>query len=344
MEIDTLDILIDDLARKKAELLSYGSIEIPRYLIPRLSVERAKSGPSSGRSMVGFEFFGRRIKMEVSRDRERFSLAEIDGRFIIRDGDRDFLEVKPLDISTHAPDQIFVSLENRCIYNCMFCRKGKIEIDDDILLRFIRKNIDKKGIRSVAITSGVYPSIERGIKRIKRFVRVLKRDYDDMIVGVESLIKSKDDISTLRSAGTDEIKINIQFPRKDLFEILCGYMDYDKIFDLLEFAVDEFGRGKVTSNIIFGVGERDEEVAGSMDILSEMGVVPNLRMLRLDPIIKRRLDAKLGYRIFKVDPERILRLSILHRNILRKKGLSTRGFKTMCLACGCCDMVPFWDV
>ncbi len=344
MEAHTRDILIDELARKKAELISYGSIEIPRSLLSKLSVERSKSGPSSGKSMVGFEFGGKRVKLEASRKNERFDLVEVDGRFIIRDRGKNFLEVRPLDVSTHAPDQIFISLENRCIYNCLFCKKSSIKIDDDRLLNFVKRIMDSKGIRSVAITSGAYPSVKKQIDRIEKFTKMLKESYDDISIGVEPLVESKEDVSRLRSAGADEIKINIQFPRKDLFDKICGYMDHERIFDLLDHAVNEFGKGKVTSNVIFGIGERDEDIEYAIERLTDKGVVPNLRLIRLYPETKKRLESRLGYKIEKTAPSRILKLAIIHKRILERKDLTTRSFKTMCFACGCCDIIPFWDV
>ena len=344
MEAYTGDILVDEFAMKKAILLSHSTIKVDKRILPKFSVEKPKAGPSSGRCVAGFGFGDRRVKLEISDKEERFSLVKSNGRFLIRDRKKDFLEVYPLDISTHAPNQVFISLENKCIYNCLFCEKSSVEVDEDRLLSFVRRCIEDKGIRSVAITSGAFPSVNEQIEKLADFVRRLKRDYDDIYVGVEPLVGSKRDVQRLRVSGADEIKINLQFPKKELFDKICGYIEYEKIFDLLHHAVSEFGRGKVTSNIIFGVGESDEEIIYALNKLADMGVVPNLRLIRLTPRIKTRIGKKLGYRIGKVDPLRIIKLAKIHKKILEREGLTTRSFRTMCFACGCCDMVPFWDV
>lgn len=344
MEAYTRDILVEDFVMKKAMLLSHGAVKVDKRILPKFSMEKPKTGPSSGKCVVGFGFGDRRIKLVVSDREERFSLVKSNGRFLIKDREKDFLEVYPLDISTHAPNQVFISLENRCIYDCLFCEKSSVEIDEDRLLSFVRRCIEDKDIRSVAITSGAFPSVSERIKKLADFVRRLKRDYDDIYVGVEPLVGSKRDIQTLRVSGADEIKINLQFPKKELFDKICGYIDYERIFDLLRHAVSEFGRGKVTSNIIFGVGESDEDVIYALSKLAGIGVVPNLRLIRLTPRVKTRIEKNLGYRIGKVDPLRIIKLAKIHKKILEREGLTTRSFRTMCFACGCCDMVPFWDV
>lgn len=343
MEADTGNILIDELARKKAQLLSYGLIEVPKDILSNLSVERPKSGPSSGSNLVGFEFKGRRLKLVVSRKRERFRLQRIGNEYVILDGDEIFLKVEPLDLSTHAPGQVFISLDNRCIFNCLFCRRESIVIGEEKLLGFVRRHLEK-GISSLSITSGVFPSVEGHVERIERFVKGIRKDYDDISIGVEVVVGSREDIERLRSAGVDEMKINLQFPTKKLFDAICGYMEYEKILRSLEDAVAGFGKGKVTSNIIFGVGERDEDIICSLERLADMGVIPNLRMIRLDKGIKRAMERRLGYSLEKQSPERILKLALHQKRILEKRGLTTREAKTMCLACGCCDLVPFWDI
>ncbi|HEX17584.1 MAG TPA: radical SAM protein, partial [Thermoplasmatales archaeon] len=228
MEADTGNILIDELARKKAQLLSYGLIEVPKDILSNLSVERPKSGPSSGSNLVGFEFKGRRLKLVVSRKRERFRLQRIGNEYVILDRDEVFLKVKPLDLSTHAPGQVFISLDNRCIFNCLFCRRESIVRGEEKLLGFVRRHLEK-GISSLSITSGVFPSVEGHVERIERFVKGIRKDYDDISIGVEVVVGSREDIERLRSAGVDEMKINLQFPTKKLFDAICGYMEYEKI-------------------------------------------------------------------------------------------------------------------
>ncbi len=343
MATDTWDILIDDLTKLKAELISYGRIYIPKHIQKYMSIERPKSGPHSGEKVIGLEFSGKRVKLRISDNPERFVLEEDEKGLIIKEHNMIRARAKSLDLRYHAPGQLFISIENRCIYSCLFCTAGNISIPEERLLDFVRKAMDSGNIKSVAITSGVYPSIEDHINKIERFVRIIKTSYPDVPLGVEPVVKSDEHISRLYSAGADEIKINVQTANRELFDRICGYMDYDKIFDFLQSAVDIFGRGKVMSNVIYGIGESDEDVVKTMERIADIGAVPNPRAIRVNPEIKKRFERK-GCRVGETNPDRIIRIAQILKKILQERNLSTKNLKTMCFPCGCCDVIPFQDI
>ena len=129
-----------------------------------------------------------------------------------------------------------------------------------------------------------------------------------------------------------------------MFSKICPDFNYDLIIDNLINAVEIFGKEKVTSNIIFGLGETDETVVKSIEELSKIGVVPTLRKIRINKKNKEKLIKILNYDIPKTSNERIINLAYGHKRILEKYKLDTRTFQTMCHKCGCCDIVPFWDI
>jgi len=343
MATDTVDILNNDLTKLKAELISYGRIGVPRHIRKYVSIERPKSGPYSGEKVIGLEFGGRRVKLPISDGQERYVLEKDENGLIIKEHNMIRARAKPLDLRYHAPGQLFISIENRCIYSCLFCTEGNISIPEERLLDFVRKALNSGNIKSVAITSGVYPSVEGHINGIERFVKMIKTSYPDIPLGVEPVIKSDEHISRLYSAGADEIKINVQTASKELFDVICGYMDYDKIFDFLQCAVDIFGRGKVMSNVIYGIGESDEDMVRTMERIADIGALPNPRAIRINPEIRKKFEKK-GYRVGEIDPDRIIRIAQILREILQKRNLSTKDIKTMCFPCGCCDVIPFRDI
>jgi biotin synthase-related radical SAM superfamily protein len=107
--------------------------------------------------------------------------------------------------------------------------------------------------------------------------------------------------------------------------------------------VKVFGKGKVSSNIIIGMGESDRNVIEGVERLAEMGVLATLRPLRLNDLNRREMEAALGH-LEPVSEERLVRLALEQKRILEENGLSTLTFDTMCSACTCCDLVPFRDV
>ena len=104
-----------------------------------------------------------------------------------------------------------------------------------------------------------------------------------------------------------------------------------------------FGRNKVCSNIIFGLGETDETVLNGVRALAGMGAVATLRAIRVSALNRGDLDRTLG-KLRPVTAGRMLNLAREQKTILQDHGLSPLGFKTMCHACLACDIVPFWDV
>ena len=43
-------------------------------------------------------------------------------------------------------------------------------------------------------------------------------------------------------------------------------------------------------------------------------------------------------------PEEMVEVARIHKDVLSRYGMDTRTCKTMCLECGCCDLVPFRDL
>ena len=105
-----------------------------------------------------------------------------------------------------------------------------------------------------------------------------------------------------------------------------------------------FGRGRVTTNIIVGLGESDDDVARCLERLTIMGVVPSVRAVRLNHLNTPRLQQALGHPVETVDPERQLGLASMVHESLDRNGLSAGSMDTMCHACGCCDLEPGQDV
>ena len=75
--------------------------------------------------------------------------------------------------------------------------------------------------------------------------------------------------------------MNVETFDPEIFQKVCGELDLDWIMEALEHAVKVFGRGKVTTNIIFGLGESDRSILEGVERLAGMGIVPTLRPLRL---------------------------------------------------------------
>jgi len=278
-----------------------------------------------------------------------FSLQKENNTYIILKKEKTFLEnVKIIPSVLHAPRQAFINLENRCIYNCAFCNLSGHRFlqnyDKNKFVDLIMKASKRNDFEGVALTSGIYPNNTTTIKMMCEIIQDVKEKLPTTPIGVEPCIFNKEEIELLKKAGADEIKINLQIPDRYLFGKVCPDFEYDDILNILTEAVDIFGKGKVASNIIFGLGESDETVIKTIETLASKGIVPTLRKIRINKENKKRLETAISGKIPHTSSDRILRLANEHKQILKKYNLTTKKFKTMCHPCGCCDIVPFQDI
>jgi biotin synthase-related radical SAM superfamily protein len=252
----------------------------------------------------------------------------------------------------HAPEQAFINIDDRCIYNCAFCNNARSSksrflknYDDKKFIDLILKVSQRPDFKGVALTSGIYPNNKAIIKRMVHIIEGIRKKLPSIPIGVEPCINEKKEIIQLKEAGADEIKINIQAANKDIFERVCPDMDYEKIFQMLDYAVEIFGKNKVTSNIIYGLGEKKLDIINSIEKLVNIGVVPNLRLVKISNTNKKRIENVVGKSLGKLPTaDYMVSLAKQCKEILRKNNLTTLEFKTMCHKCTCCDIVPFYDV
>jgi len=339
-----------ETALKKAELIAGGAVRMaPGFRLPFLpSISTA--GPGAGSTAVVFEFGGTRAKKSVSRSEGEFELVqEGEGHLIKRRGDVFLEEVSLVPTLLHAPYQAFVNIDQACVMDCKFCASPRLEevltknLTDEKILNMIEEVSRCEGFESVALTSAVPVSPGMTVKRISGLVRGVRRMLPDAPIGVEPYVTRPDEVDMLKDAGADEIKINIESFDRDIFEKVCPKRDYDNILHVINHAGEVFGKNRVCSNIIFGLGETDETVLEGVKVLANMGAVATLRGLRRNEYNMPELEKVLGH-LEPVSPGRMLSLAREEKKILLEYGLTTLDFKTMCHSCLACDIVPFWDV
>lgn len=340
----------DSLLKKKAELIADNVLFIPKDLHLPYVFGRSTAGPSSGSLTVAFTFSGKRVKMNVSRKKEQqFHLVKNGTTLSILKEGKPFLDsIEFLPIRFHAPEQIFLNIDDRCIYNCAFCSIPRQNILSTHNIKdfkyIIKKAFEHHNFIGIALTSGVYPNNKQLLRKMCSLIHMIKLDFPQIPIGVEICISSKDDLLLLKNAGVNEIKINLQIPDKSLFQLLCPDFDYDHLYTMLAEAVTIFGAGKVTSNLLYGFGEEDSTIKETMEHLLKIGVIPNLRKVRIDRDNKVKIEKALSSQIPHTSASRIINLAQTQKHLLLKYHLTTQSFCTMCFQCGCCDLIPFVDL
>jgi len=101
--------------------------------------------------------------------------------------------------------------------------------------------------------------------------------------------------------------------------------------------VKVFGRNRVYSNVIIGLGESDADVNREVRRLTRAGVVPILRPFQPHPGLKCP-DAR------RPPAERLVALAERARTYLEDNGLNMQRSLTMCGRCTGCDLAPQVDL
>ena len=334
---------------KKAKLLEIGEIHIPKEVNMPCFASRSTAGPDAGASSYAFLVEGKRVKLGATKDPDaRLRLAQNNGHFnIFLDTDKFAENVKVLPLLAHAPNQTFMNLSSDCMMNCAFCTTPELirgngsEMTPERVMKIIRINSRHPSFEAVALTSGIPDSIRESNQRMTSMIKAVRAEFPKVPIGVEAYFENPKCIQYMKDAGADEIKINIETWPPELFKKVCPNRDREKTLAALEEAVRIFGRNKVQSNYIIGLGETDEEVIEGLKQLSQMGVVTNLRGIRFGDLNRSRLEKVLGRLPEKVSAERLIKLAKVQKNILEMNHLTTETFKTMCFSCECCDIMPF---
>ncbi|MGN1044633.1 MAG: radical SAM protein [Candidatus Methanomethylophilaceae archaeon] len=336
--------------RKKSELILGGAVSLPEGFVLPVRISRSTAGPGAGSEAVVFRFGRMRVKKAVTCGPADFELRDDGGRLSLwRDGSLFIDGVTMEPVGFHAPQQAFFNLDPRCMFHCVYCNSPYLGSDSfkgltpESIVGMMDSSPQRESFTGVAFTSGVYGSIQATVDNFCRCVSAVKEAYPDLPIGVEPYVDRTEQIDALHDAGADEIKINIETARKDLFGKACPDLDYDNTFVMLAHAVDVFGRGRVCSNLIYGLGESDADVRDAMDRLASMGVMANLRPLRLSDANRDRMRSVFGD-LEPITPERMERLALMQMEIFSEHGLSPDTMHTMCFACRCCDLIPFSDL
>jgi biotin synthase-related radical SAM superfamily protein len=235
-------------------------------------------------------------------------------------------------VALHCPRQAYITVTSGCVYCCKYCEVPAItagrKTPEEIraLVESVADRID-----AIAITSGVFASIGEEEEYVIAVVKSLL--HFGIPIGV-SIFPGEMTAERLHDLGVSEVKFNIETATRDLFSDMCPGLDWDAVWKALAQSVPLFGRGHVFSNVIIGLGERDDELEDCIRALCAMGVIPVIRPLN-------PASELTSYQ--RPPAERLIRVQAIHARLLSKAGLDPWDARTMCVECTGCDLVPGRD-
>jgi biotin synthase-related radical SAM superfamily protein len=322
-------------ANLKAELLATGTVNVDESLLTGTSTSAA--GPGTGQKSLFFASGGHRVRLEIDKNSPLTMIKE-NNDFIILKDNKELVSGEIEPVLAHCPEQAYITLSERCIYDCTFCSvpkiQGKIKTLKEVIT--IVENANKTGLmKAIALTSGVAKSPEDEIERMVDVVKALKKYNVPIGVAAYPTINST---KLLKEAGAVELKYNVETMDRAIFDKVCKGLSLDFIVDSLRDAVPVFGKNRVSTNFIIGLGETDECVREGVEYLAKMGVIPVLRPITIQPLRKDELEAT------RPSAERLLKLARMTREIIATYGLRVGVAQTMCLTCTGCDITPYRDI
>jgi len=329
----------DRSAKIKAFLIAEGGVDIDERVLGRITTPA--SGPGAGLTSFFLRFDGHRVRLGIKHGSQLKASLEGD-EVVIRDGEKEIVRGSLEDAIAHCPGQAYITVSEVCIFDCQYCPvpllEGSVKSQSDVETTISRILADPKlasKLKAIALTSGVETSAQREAERIAALIHALRQKYD-LPIGV-SIYPTPNSTKLLKEAGADEIKYNVETMDRQIFKQMCPGLSLDFILKALKDAVEIFGRNKVFSNILVGLGEDDLSIVNGMCELIKIGVIPILRA-----VVEHPLRAETGMR--RPDAERLLRLAQKERELLDKYGLRADIAKTMCAPCTGCDLMPHRDV
>ncbi|MDL2260797.1 radical SAM protein [Methanimicrococcus sp. OttesenSCG-928-J09] len=328
-------------AEIKALLLSIGTadIEDEKMILPTL---KSTAGPSAGSSgSVFISSGGKRVRLNLDKNSpvkiRKIPESDEIAVYLLPDTEHPIITGKIEPTLAHCPEQAYINLSEKCIYDCKYCSvpilQGHTKTKEESL-KIIRDAFEKGNMKAISITSGVEKTPEGEVERVLELMPELKRFNVPIGVSVYSV---PDGSEKLKEAGVSEVKYNIEVADTEIFKQVCPGLSETDVFGELEEAVRLFGRGKVFSNVIVGLGETDESVEQMIEKLAEIGVIACIR-----PIYENALR-KGDCFMERPSKERILKLFEMQKRISQKYDLHPEKSETMCSLCSGCDMVPGRD-
>jgi len=315
----------------KARLLAAGSAHLTGEPADRF-IARSAAGPGAGGK--GAIFFG------MGSHRVKFALNPTSSIEIAHRGngvadlyfEGQLIPGRLIEPGLHCPDQAFITVTGSCIFKCKYCTVprigGKRKSIEEImgLVESVRHRI-----QAIAITSGVLSDIEEEEAYVIEVIRHLT--FFGIPIGV-SIYPADKTPDRLKELGVVEVKFNIEAATPELFARMCPGLDYDRIWTALDRSAELFGKGRVFSNVIIGLGETDDELSTCIRKLTSHGIIPVLRPL--NPVAD-----------FAGTPRpsagRLEKVFTMHRLALEREGLDAKEALTMCTNCAGCDLVPGRD-
>lgn len=238
-------------AEIKAQLLSVGSADIDQALLYKATRTTVPSaGPGAGLESFFIKSGDQRVRLSINNKSPLKVVGDGSEVIVIEKGAEIMRGVLEPALS-HCPEQAYITISGRCIFDCKFCPVPKLQGEVKSLERILQivETAEQTGkLKAISLTSGVAVSPENEVKTTIEVVKALRARYE-LPIGV-SVYPTETSSEDLYSAGANEIKYNVETLGSEIFKRCCPGISLPQIIRSLEEAVDIFGKNNVTYHLI----------------------------------------------------------------------------------------------
>ncbi|WP_109832678.1 MSMEG_0568 family radical SAM protein [Reichenbachiella versicolor] len=253
----------------------------------------------------------------------------------------------------HSKDVLATTVLQNCIrYNdketsCQFCAIGEsLKADKTIaykkpfqLAEVAKAAVELDGVSQFVMTTGTPNTKDRGASLLLESVIAVKEAVD---IPIQVQCEPPNDFSwfqKLKDAGADSIGMHIEgATQRTRDEIMPGKATvtldyYDRAF---EAAVEVFGKGQVSTYILAGLGDTQDEIIDKSRSLIDLGVYPFV--VPFVPIVGTPLENLASPNAAFMEP-----IMAEVGGLLYEAGMTSETVKAGCAKCGACSTLKSFE-
>ena len=231
-------------------------------------------------------------------------------------------------MSAVAPTTIYLLTynEGRCTANCAFCPQSrKSTAKSDRLSRVVWPDFKTEEVVERLVDSWKAGRVGRTCIQSLNYDGMFE-DVVGLIAALRGLAKIPVSVSIkplsvvqlkeMKALGVDRVSIPLDCADSDVFHLIKGLgaggpYSWEAHWKGLEEALRVFGRGRVNTHLIVGLGETDQDLAEMFQHLTDLGIFPSL--FAFTPVQGTRLEGS-----SRVPITRYRQVQLLHFLITRR--------------------------
>ncbi|RYL20483.1 MSMEG_0568 family radical SAM protein [Acinetobacter baumannii] len=253
----------------------------------------------------------------------------------------------------HSNDVLATTVLQHCIRMndkttaCQFCsidqslKGGRtlIRKRPEQLAEVAKAAVELDGVKQMVITTGTPNTPDRGAEILYDSVKAIRTEVD---LPIQVQCEPPDDFAwfqKLKDVGAVSIGMHLEAVSERVrHQIMPGKAEVslDTYFSAFKAAVAVFGRGQVSTYILAGLGDTEQEIIEMTGKLTEMGVYPFV--VPFVPIAGTALE-------HHAKPDQAFMQSLYPKigQQLRQQGLNSEDTQAGCAKCGACSSLKAYE-